>query len=205
MPRTPIVQLIAHEVRNFSFSKHAKRNDELQEIFAKLLYGVPLRYSCPLPLLVDTATWSSFQRQIFADLRDFYIGTCRAIAAEYPDFPRLSQAAQFEAIFILNPRVPKLMVYPGYASGDMYGIGATMLFDESLHLWIVKDDNCYGSVYLRDLVPDSSRGLEYPEVLGRVQGSLLRSRPAAALDTSCALRPVASYRSNPHNRSQAPN
>jgi len=64
---------------------------------------------------------------------------------------------------------------------------------------------CYGSVYLRDLVPDSSRGLEYPEVLGRVQGSLLRSRPAAALDTSCALRPVASYRSNPHNRSQAPN
>jgi len=164
MPLTPIVQLIAHEVRNFSFSKHAKRNDELKETFAKLLYGVPLRYSCPLPLLVDTAALSSFQRQIFADLRDFYIGTCRAIAAEYPDFPRLSQAAQFEAIFILNPRVPKLMVYPGYASGDMYGIGATMLFDESLHLWIVKDDN-KGRIdrsqmvkgFLTAFLPDDSR------------------------------------------------
>lgn len=164
MPIIPIVQLIAHEVRNFTFSDNVKKNEALQVIFAELLYGVPLRYSCPLPLLVDTARWSTFQRQTYEALRAFYIGTCRSIAEDYPNFPRLSQAAQFEAIFIQNPQIPKLMVYPGYASGDMYGIGATMLLDKSLHLWLVTDGN-KGRIdrsamvkgFLTAFLPDDSR------------------------------------------------
>ncbi len=164
MPPTPIVNLIAHEVRSFTFSNNVKKNDAFQETFAKLLYGVKQRYSCPLPLLVDTADWSGFQRQTYAALRSFYIGTCQAIATECPDFPTWPEAAQFEAIFILNPQITKLMVYPGYASGDMYGIGATMLLDKSLQLWLVKDGN-KGRIdrsqmvkgFLTAFLPDDSR------------------------------------------------
>lgn len=141
MPLVPLAQLLAHEVRNTRFS--SKKNDEYQEAFAKLLFGVTLRYSCPLPLLIDdnSSRWSSFQRETYERLRLFYLGTCEAVVEQCPTFLQWSPAEQFEVVFILNEALPKLIVYPSYASGDMYGVGASMLLDTQLELRIVSDSN----------------------------------------------------------------
>ena len=98
MPIIPIVQLIAHEVRNFTFSDNVKKNEALQVIFAELLYGVPLVVRAardsnggrPLYLLVRKITQKSF-------IEDDYSTVARLVVA--PD----------ETV------IEKIVVFPGQA------------------------------------------------------------------------------------------
>ena len=143
MPKIPLVQLMAEDVRKAHFSKDEDLNTRAREVFAALLYGVPLRYSCPFPLLTEANQDQrpEFQQKALEYLSADYIKACEALVRKNPYALEWGSPTQlFEQLFVLSPRLPRLIIYPGYASGDMYGVGASMLLDPTLCIRIVSDE-----------------------------------------------------------------
>ena len=54
MASVPLIQFLESALQNVEFSSTYKVNQQVQEALTSLLRGVPLRYSCPLPLFVDS-------------------------------------------------------------------------------------------------------------------------------------------------------
>lgn len=142
MAKIPLAQLVAEQLRKQQFSLSQDTDKKLKKLFVSLVYGVPLKYSCPLPLLVDDNPSNRHEFQtLFIDAftRD-YIISCRYLAL-LPQLLSVPAQAIFEILFVRNENYRKVIIYPSYASGDMYGIGATMLLDASVDLRIVTDGN----------------------------------------------------------------
>ncbi|MFL5359068.1 hypothetical protein [Archangium sp.] len=147
MPRVAVVKLIADEVRRTKFSEQPARNQKIQELLSQLLLGVPLRYSCPLPLWLpeDEEEWSVSEKRIVAELTQGYLADCKQ-RVQRADVLTAPAQALFEDLFILNDRFPKLILYPSYASGDMYGIGASMVLEPSIRLMSLADTEKTGRI-----------------------------------------------------------
>lgn len=143
MPLIPLITLIEDAVQNATFSASVQVDGYLKHCFIRCLKGVPLGYSCPWPLLVDAqpSRRTPFQQETVELLQRAYVDMCKITYRGVQNFIQLTHKAQFETLFIHSDFFRRLMMYPGYASGDMYGIGASMLFDKELQLRIVQDGN----------------------------------------------------------------
>lgn len=165
MASVPLIQFLESALQNVEFSSTYKVNQQVQEALTSLLRGVPLRYSCPLPLFVDSdrSAWTRFQDFTYERVLRFLVGAGKFIAEEYRALLRKTPAEQFEEIFVLTDTFPRVIVYPYYASGDMYGVGASMVLDERLRLRIVGDNsgrkNQAGAVkgFLSSFLPNDAR------------------------------------------------
>src|SRR5690242_11119176 len=107
MGKVAVVKLIADEVKKTKFSDQQARNQKLQEKLAQLLLGVPLRYSCPLPLWLpdDEEEWSGSEKRIVEELTQGYVADCKLLVQRV-DVLTTSEQKLFEDLFILNDRFP---------------------------------------------------------------------------------------------------
>ncbi len=97
--------------------------------------GVPwYHYSCPFPF------YHKESRQGWADT------LCQALIDKagqldlQPPTTLEEKKALFERVFLSDACLPIVALYPGYASGDMYGFGAAMTITPSMQLIILKDE-----------------------------------------------------------------
>lgn len=112
----------------------------------ELLHGVKTadgkfyHYSCPFPFLYDPKEGGRRYGLATQFANSLLMQASRLklkdnIGKAIPDM------VLFEQLFLLNELLPRIAIYPGYASGDMYGFGASMAIDPSLRMLIMKDQD----------------------------------------------------------------